>query len=183
MPHLIRDRLMLLVALASLAGLIVATSPARATDDPAPGLSPADGIAPGSSLFTGADGPSSTRRSRRVRVRLRYRGRGACRGVRVSVAGPGATGLRRVDVRSRGHRIGRDRKRPFRLTLRGKRLRGSKKIQIRLVDSRGNVRTIKRRLRSCSSTRRASARRSAFEPLPVALALDELLGSSFTSAT
>ncbi len=171
-----------LAALAALAALVVAASPASATDDPAPGFSPADGIQPGASPFSGT-APSSAHRSRRVRIRLRYGGRGACSGVRISVAGAGAAGLRRVDVRSRGHRVGRDAKRPYRMKIRSRRLRGSKKIQIRLVDSSGKVRTISRRLRSCSSARRVSARHSAFESLPVALALNALLSSGFSSAT
>ena len=170
-----------LAALAALAALVVAVSPASATDDPAPGFSPADGIQPGASPFSGT-APSKARRSRKVRIRLRYGGRGACRGVRVSVAGAGAAGLRRVDVRARGRRIGRDATRPYRMKIRAQRLRGSKKIQIRLVDSSGKVRIISRRLRSCSSARRVSARQSAFESVPVALALNALMGGGFSSA-
>ena len=148
-----------LVALAALAALVVAASPASATDDPVPGVTPADGIQPGTSPFSGiqpgtspfsgAPTPSKRRRAGKVRIRLRYGRHGACRGVRVSVGGAGAAGLRRVDIRARGHRIGRDNTRPYRLKLGARRLRGSKKLQIRLVGSDGKVRTLSRRLRSC----------------------------------
>jgi hypothetical protein len=173
MTHIIRFRLAL-VAVAAFAALVVIASPASATDDPAP-LGP-----------TGAP-PSSTQKQSKagkVRVRVRYRKRaaGSCGGFRISLSGAGTAGVTRVDVRAGKRRIGRDRSRPFKLAIGGRRLRGSRKVQISLVGPNG-TRTITRRLRSCSAKRRrVSAQRSAFEPIPVAMALDALLGRVATSA-
>jgi hypothetical protein len=179
MLHLTRHRLAIL-ALSAFAGLVVAASPASATNDPAPGLSPAGAALPGATPFSGAGRPASTKRGR-VRVRVRYRSH--CGGIRLALSGAGTAGLKRVDVRAGGKRIGRDRSRPYRLVLGNKRLKKSRKLKIRLVGSSGKVRTISRTLRSCSSSRKVSAHRSTFESLPVALALNALLGSSFTTAT
>jgi hypothetical protein len=172
------------VALALLVGLVVAASPAAATDDPAPrptpqggaqqqgggGAAPAGAQAP-SSQAPSSQAPSASHRkraSKRVRVRVRHRKHR--RGVRISLSGPGLKGVTRVDVLANGRRIGRDRSRPFRLVINGRRLGKTRTVQIRLV-SAGSVRTLTRRLR-----RSGAAHTSAFESLDVAMALDALLG-------
>ena len=165
-----------LVALAVLVGLVVAVSPAAATDDPAPRPAPqGGGQAGGGAAPAGAQAPSTSpkKRAKRVskRVRVRVRHRKHRRGVRISLSGPGLKGVKRVEVLTNGRRIGRDASRPFRLVINGRRLGRAKTVQIRLVTA-GSVRTITRRLRAS----RVGAHSSAFEPLGVAMALDMLLG-------
>src|SRR3954471_634812 len=183
MTHPLRQRLVP-VALAGLAALAVAAAPAIATDDPAPRPTPGGATAPGATAPGGTAAPATggptpgstpgTARVRNVRVRVRYRKRGACGGVRISVSGAGLKGVRRVAIRAGGRRIANDRSRPFRMAIGPRRLRSNRRIQIRLIGA-GPARTITRRLRGCSTRRHVSGHAGAFEPIPVALALDALL--------
>lgn len=178
MINAIRHRLVL-VALAALAGLVVAASPAAATDDPAPPLPPApQGGVPlgGPAAPVGVQAPPSSsprhKRATKQRVRVRVRHRKHRKGIRVSLSGPGLRGVTRVDVFVHGRRIARDSARPFRLKINGRRLGGGRKLQIRLVSSDG-VRTITRRLRS--SQRGGAAHRSVFESIATSISLNALL--------
>ena len=169
---------LVLVALAVLVGLVVAASPAAATDDPAPRPAPQGGAQPGGAAApAGGQAPAASHRKRakrasnRVRVRVRHRKHH--RGVRISLSGPGLKGVTRIDVLAHGRRVARDRSRPFRLVINGRRLGKSRTVQIRLVKA-GSVRTITRRLRA--PRRGGAAHTSAFESLGVAMALDAFLG-------
>ena len=174
---------LVLVALAMLVGLVVAASPAAATDDPAPRPAPQGGAQPGGGAApAGAQAPAASdhkraakraakRASKRVRVRVRHRKHH--RGVRISLTGPGLKSVTRIDVLAHGRRIARDSSRPFRLVINGRRLGKTKTVQIRLVQG-GSVRTITRRLRAPRGD--GAAHSSAFESLGVAMALDSLLG-------
>jgi hypothetical protein len=177
MTHIIRNRLALF-AVAAFAALVATASPASATDDPAP-------RAPAPS--TGAPAPSTSTttiktKAGKVRVRVRYRKRraGACGGFRISVSGAGTSGTTRVDIRAGKRRIGRDRTRPFTLAIGGRKVRSTRKVSISLVGPNG-TRRITRRLRKCSTSSRVSAHRSAFEPIPVSMALDALLSRTVSS--
>jgi hypothetical protein len=172
---------LVLVALAVLAGLVFAASPAAATDDPAPrpttpgaaqpgggaGPAPAGGQAPAVAKHKRA----GKRVSKRVRVRVRHRKHH--RGVRISLSGPGLNGVTRIEVLAHGRRIARDRSRPFRMVINGRRLGKTKTVQIRLVQA-GSVRTITRRLRT--SRRGGAAHTSAFQSIDVATALSAFFG-------
>jgi hypothetical protein len=177
MIQTIRHRFVL-VALAALAGLVVAASPAAATDDPAPLPGP---VSQGGTPFgapaapAGVQAPATSPRrkhaaKKRVRVHMRYRKHR--KGIRVSLTGPGLRGVKRVDVLVNGRRVARDSSRPFRVKVNGRKLGGSRKLQIRLVGSDG-VRTITRQLRS--SKRGGAAHRSAFESIATAISLNALL--------
>jgi hypothetical protein len=177
MIHAIHNRLVL-VALAALAGLVVAAAPAAATDDPAPRPVPQGGAPFGSPAApVGVQAPATAHRKKRVakkqRVRVHVRYRKHRKGVRVSLTGPGLRGVKRVEVLVNGRRIARDSARPFRLKLNGRKLGGSRKLQLRLVRSDGSVRTITRRLRS--GKRGATAHRSAFESIATSISLNALL--------
>jgi hypothetical protein len=172
MTHIIRYRLVL-VAVAALAALVVIASPASATDDPAPAAPTAPAPPPNTT--------QTTTKAGKVSIRLRYSKAkaGRCGGVRVSASGPGASGLKRVDIQAGKRRVGRDNTRPYRVVLKGSRVKSAKKLRIQLVGPNG-TKTITRSLRSCSKGR--SAKSSAFEPIPVSIALDALLDRAVTSA-
>jgi hypothetical protein len=155
-----------LAALAALAGLVVAASPAAATDDPAPRPVPQGPL--GGPAAPVAQPPTATKHQRKPRVRVRVRYRKHHKGVRVSLSGPGLRGVRRVEVLVNGRRVARDSARPFRLKIAARKLRRSRTLQIRLVTPDG-VRTITRRLR------RGAARGSAFDSIAASLWLNALL--------
>ena len=175
MSHAIRHRIVT-VGLAALAGLVVAASPAAATDDPAPqpvpqGGAPSGGARAPAHAPAGGPAPSVShhRRAAKRRVRVRVRYRKHRKGVRVSLSGPGLTGVKRVDVFVHGRRIASDATRPFRVVISGRRLGGSWKLQIRLVQRVG-VRTLTRRLR-----RNGSAHHSVFQSIAASISLNPLL--------
>jgi hypothetical protein len=171
MTHIIRYRLAL-VALAAVAALVVIASPASATDDPAP---PAPAPAPTTTTTT------TKTATGKVTIRLKYSKAkaGRCGGIRISASGAGVSGLKRVDIQAGKRRVGRDRTRPFRVVIKGSRVKRNKKLKIKLVGPT-STKTITRSLRSCSKS--TSAKSSAFQPVPVAIALDALLGRVVTSA-
>ena len=179
MIHAIHQRLVF-AALAALAGLVVAASPAAATDDPAPRPTPQGGPLVGAPATPGAPGaqpPSTTPRhkraaTRRVRVHVRYRKHH--KGIRVSLSGPGLRGVKRVSVFVGGRRVARDGARPFRLKINGRKLGHGRQLRIRLVGSDGRVRTITRRLRSSEP----GAAATAFESIAASLSLNPLLSRS-----
>lgn len=176
MTHIIRYRLVL-VAVAALAALVVIASPARATDDPAPSAPAPSDTAPAPTTTT----TTTTTTTGKVTIRLRYSKAkaGRCGGIRISASGAGVAGLKRVDIQAGKRRVGRDRSRPYRVVIKGSRVKSNKKIKIKLVGPT-STKTITRSLRSCSKS--TSAKSSAFEPIPVSIALDALLGSAVTSA-
>ena len=173
MIHAIHQRLVY-VALAALAALAVAASPAAATDDPAPRPAP-HGAAPPAA--PGAKAPSTAPRhkraaKRRVRVHVRYRKHH--KGIRVSLSGPGLRGVKRISVFVGGRRVARDGARPFRLKINGRKLGHGRQLRIRLVGADGSVRTITRRLRSS----KPGAAATAFESIATSLSLNALLTRS-----
>ena len=95
--------------------------------------------------------PSPRSRPGRVKLRVRYleRSRGRCGGVRLLVFGPGTRGARRIDVRGRGRRLARDRKRPYTVRLGGRKLKRVKRLSVRVVARDGAARTVRRKLRRC----------------------------------
>ena len=172
MIHAIHQRLVY-VALAALAALAVAASPAAATDDPAPRPAPHRGVpaAPGAKAPSTSSRPKRAAR-RRVRVHVRYRKHH--KGIRVSLSGPGLRGVKRVSVFVGGRRVARDGARPFRLKINGRKLGHSRQLRIRLVGADGSVRTITRRLRSS----KPGATATAFESIAASLSLNALLTRS-----
>ena len=175
MIHAIHQRLVY-VALAALAALVAAASPAAATDDPAPRPTPQGG-SPAVPAAPGAQAPATSPRhkraaKRRVRVHVRYRKHH--KGIRVSLSGPGLRGVKRVSVFVGGRRVARDGARPFRLKINGRKLGHGRQLRIRLVGSDGRVRTITRRLRSS----KPGAAATAFESIAASLSLNALLTRS-----
>ena len=182
MTQIIRNRLVL-VAVAALAALVVIASPASATDDPAPSGPVPPAGAPAPPTAVPAPAPTTvTTPTGKVKIYLKYRraSAGRCGGIRIAVSGAGVARLKRVDIRAGTRRVGRDRTRPFHFVVKGSRVKNNKKVKIKLVGPT-STKTVSRRLRKCSSSRAVSAQLSAFEPIPVAIALNALLGSAVTS--
>jgi hypothetical protein len=174
MTHIIRTRLAL-VALAAFAALVVIASPASATDDPAPRTPPAGAPAPAPAPAPTTTTTTTRTAAGKVTIRLRYTKSkaGRCGGIRISASGAGVSGLKRVDIQAGKRRVGRDRTRPYRVVIKGSRLKSSKKVKIKLVGP-SSTKTVTRSLRSCSKG--TAAQSSAFESIPVAMAIDALLG-------